>query len=233
MSLLMRTDTVRTQSMPAIRPGTTVDSMVATLADDIVHGRLAPGTPLDEGALGRRFGVSRTPAREALRELNAMGLVQRSPNRRAIVTPLTQKKIREMFEAMAELEASATRLAAERMSVQERRTLADIHRQSHDLVQRGAVKEYKDYNAFFHRLIYIGCHSDYLAELVTTIKYRLAPLRRAQFELPQRLQRSWQEHDRIVSAIMQGDGLGAAEQARAHMAAVGQASTHFAGVDTP
>ena len=219
--------------MSRIRPGTTVDSMVATLADDIVHGRLAPGTPLDEGALGSRFGVSRTPAREALRELNAMGLVQRLPNRRATVTPLTPKKMREMFEAMAELEASVARLAAERMTVHERQTLADIHHQSSTLVQRGAVEEYKDYNAFFHRLIYIGCHSDYLAELVTTIKYRLAPLRRAQFELPQRLYHSWQEHDRIVSAILQADGLGAAEQARAHIAAVGQASTYFAGVEQP
>lgn len=211
-----------------LRPGTTVDEMVRSLADDIVHGLLQPGTLLDEGSLALRFGVSRTPVREALRELVAMNLVERPPNRRAMVTSLSQRKMAAMFEAMAELEAATTRLAAERMTAQERATLHDMHQNSRALVEAGATEEYKDYNAFFHRLLYAGSHSDYLAEMVTTLKFRLAPFRRAQFTLPDRLQRSWQEHDHIVQAVLSGQGLDAAEHARLHILNVSIASEHFA-----
>lgn len=211
-----------------LRPGTTVDEMVRILADDIVFGLLQPGTLLDEGSLALRFGVSRTPVREALRELVVMNLVERPPNRRATVTALSQRKMAEMFEAMAELEAGATRLAAERMTVQERTTLNDMHQNSLALVEAGATEEYKDYNAFFHRLLYAGSHSDYLADMVTTLKFRLAPLRRAQFTLPDRLQQSWQEHDLIVQAVVSGKGVDAAEHARRHILNVSIASEYFA-----
>lgn len=229
VDLRRSTPSVSIRSAPLLRPGTTVDDMVRILADDIVHGALPPGTRLDEGSLGARFKVSRTPVREALRELNAMGLVERPPNRRAVVTALSRERMHAMFEAMAELEAAVSRLAAERMSAEERIALLDGHQQSEALVQRGAVREYQDYNAYFHRLLYAGCHSDYLAELVTRIKYRLSPFRRAQFELPDRLRNSWLEHDRIVDAILRGAGHEAAQHARAHILTVGLASTHFAG----
>jgi len=213
----------------SIRPGTTVAQMVRVVADEIVRGMLAPGTLLDEGSLAARFGVSRTPVREALRELNAMGLVERPPNRRAVVTAVTGQQLHEMFEAMAELEGAVARLAAARMSEAERQNLLELHLHSAELVRAGAADEYKDYNAFFHHAIYAGCHSAYLTGLVTALKDRLAPFRRVQFEVADRLQRSWTEHDRIVTAIVGGDAVEAAEQARAHIANVGLASSRFAG----
>ena len=94
-----------------VRTGTTVEQMVRAIADMIVTGQMKPGDKLDEISLAGRFDVSRTPVREALRELCAMGLVDRQPNRSAEVTNVTGHYLSSMFEAMAELEALCAGLA--------------------------------------------------------------------------------------------------------------------------
>src|SRR3979409_138523 len=90
------------------------------LADEIVRGVLAPGSALDETDIARRFGVSRTPVREALRQLVASGLVEARAHRGAVVAQPSLERLTGMFEAMAELEALCAGLAAERMTAAER-----------------------------------------------------------------------------------------------------------------
>lgn len=99
----------------------TVEQLVRAIADLIIVGDLKPDDKLDEGSLATRFEVSRTPVREALRQLCAMGLVERKPNKSAVVTNVTGGFLTSMFEAMAELEGMCARLAAERMTLEERR----------------------------------------------------------------------------------------------------------------
>src|ERR1044071_5204883 len=113
-----------------VRAGTTVDQMVRAIADRIVTGVLRPGEKLDEISLASRFEVSRTPVREALGHLSAMGLVDRRPNRGAIVAVVTQDHLTSMFESMAELEAICARFSAERMTTAERRKLEQEHQAS-------------------------------------------------------------------------------------------------------
>ena len=118
-----------------IRTGTTVDEMVRAIADRIVTGVLRPGEKLDEIKLAGRYDVSRTPVREALRQLSAMGLVDRRPNRGAIVAVVEPAHLTSMFESMAELEAICARLSAERMNPAERRALESRHQASAALVR--------------------------------------------------------------------------------------------------
>ena len=80
--------------------------------DEIVRGIIAPGTSLDETGLARRFQVSRTPVREAIRLLAASGLIEARAHRAAVVARPSEKRLAGMFEAMAELEA----LCAERLA---------------------------------------------------------------------------------------------------------------------
>ncbi|WP_244499465.1 GntR family transcriptional regulator [Rhizobium sp. AC44/96] len=211
-----------------IRAGTTVEQMVRAIADMIVTGVLSPGERLDEISLAARFDVSRTPVREALRELGAMGLVEREPNRSAVVANVTESYLHSMFEAMSELEAICARLAAERMTVDERRTLELEHRASAKLVHAGADEDYAAHNTEFHSQLYRGAHNDHIYELVTQTRARLAPFRRAQFRLPGRLAKSYDEHDVIVTAIMRGDTVAASQAAYAHVAIVSDASIVFA-----
>lgn len=214
-----------------IRSGTTVDQMVRAIGDRIVTGFLRPGEKLDEASLAARFDVSRTPVREALGRLSAMGLVERRPNRGATVAVVTQEHLASMFESMAELEAICARFSAERMTAGERRALETEHQASARLVQLGAEEDYEYFNTEFHTRLYRGAHSKHIYELTVMTRSRLAPFRRAQFMLPGRLAKSWQEHDVIVTAIMRGDSAAAGQAAKDHVSIVSEASAVFAAVD--
>src|ERR1700749_1078631 len=95
---------------------TRAEELRLQLADEIVRGALAPGSPLDETEIARRFNVSRTPVREALRQLAASGLVDARAHRGAVVARPSLERRTGMFEAMAELEALCASLAAQRVS---------------------------------------------------------------------------------------------------------------------
>lgn len=202
--------------------------MVRAIADMIVTGAMLPGEKLDELSLAARFEVSRTPVREALRELGAMGLVGREPNRSAVVTEVTEAHLHSMFEAMAELEGICAKLSAVRMTVDERRGLDVEHRASVRLVHSGSSEDYAAYNTEFHNRLYCGAHNDHLRELAIQTRARLAPFRRAQFRLSGRLSKSYEEHDRIVTAILRADPVAAGQAAFDHVSIVSNASTVFA-----
>lgn len=212
------------QRRDIIRAGTTVEHMVRAISGLIVTGSLKPGDKLDEGSLASRFDVSRTPVREALRQLGAMGLVKREPNRSAVVTTVDADHLNSMFEAMAELEGICARLAALRMTAEERHTLEAEHLASHRLIQDGAEEDYAAYNTRFHTALYRGAHNEHIYDLVTQTRARLAPFRRAQFHLAGRLVRSFEEHEAIVTAIMRADGNAAGAAAYAHVAIVRSAA---------
>ena len=111
----------QTQQIGKVHQTTRGVDIVARLEDDILGGHFEPGDRLAEGALAERFGVSRTPIREALRQLSAAGLVEMRPHRGAVVRSLLVADIVHMLELMAEIEGFCARLAARRMMLNWRR----------------------------------------------------------------------------------------------------------------
>lgn len=216
-------------SKPAAPPRTRTEALRLQIADEIVSGVLEPGTPLDEQELAARFGVSRTPVREAIRQLSASGLVSVRPHRGAVVALPTPTQLDDMFEAMAELEALCAGLAARNMTVPERHGLEGLHQALRALVHEGDPLRYHETNEAFHAAIYSGSHNGYLAELTLMTRARVAPFRRAQFRAAGRLGGSYREHDLIVQAILRGDQSGAAEAMRAHIGIVRDAFRTYAG----
>ncbi|WP_271188322.1 GntR family transcriptional regulator, partial [Maricaulis virginensis] len=107
------------------------------IADDIVSGRLKPGQKLDEPALAEHYQVSRTPVRDALRQLSGTGLVRILPKRGAWVAEIDPQQLDELFEACAEIDALCAKLAAVRLTGIERRQLELAHTQSEDYVSGG------------------------------------------------------------------------------------------------
>jgi DNA-binding GntR family transcriptional regulator len=97
-------------------PSTKADDIARLLEDEIVAGRIAPGTVLRQEQLSERFSVSRTPVREALRRLAALGIVSFEPNRGVRVRSISAGELREAFLVRAELEALATEVATPRMT---------------------------------------------------------------------------------------------------------------------
>lgn len=196
---------------------TRAEELRLQLADEIVRGQLAPGSPLDETDIARRFSVSRTPVREALRQLAASGLIEARAHRGAVVARPSLERLSGMFEAMAELEAMCAGLAAERMSAVERARLEAIHEELRVLSHAGNPERFHEVNERFHNAIYAGSQNGYIAEITLATRVRVQPFRRAQFRNLGRLAKSHAEHDRVVVAIMRGDRQGAAAAMRAHI----------------
>jgi DNA-binding GntR family transcriptional regulator len=207
---------------------TLAEALRFQLADEIVRGTLSPGAALDEMELARRFRVSRTPVREAIRQLTASGLIEARAHRAAVVARPSPERLAGMFEAMAELESLCAGFAAERMTGTERRALELAHDEMRGLIHVGDPQRFHEINEAFHNAIYAGAHNAYLAETTLATRIRVQPFRRAQFRTLGRLARSHLEHDQVVMAIQRGERERAGGAMRAHIATVRQAYEVYA-----
>ena len=156
--------------------GTTADKLAQGIADAIFSGEFAPGTRLDEQQLAQRFAVSRTPVREALRQLATTGLIDVKARRGAFVAQISPAQLEEMFVAMGELEATCARLAALSMSPTERRRLQAFHERMEDVARGGDPMDFAEANHSFHTMIYGGAHNVVLAEVAAAMRRRLLAL---------------------------------------------------------
>ncbi|MFS8035358.1 GntR family transcriptional regulator [Xanthobacter sp. AM11] len=192
------------------------------LEDDIVSGRLRPGQRLDEVGLAERFGVSRTPIREALIQLSASGLVEIRPRRGAFVMLLGPRELIESFELMAEIEAACARLAAQRMGPADRAAIADAHEACRAAAAEGDEAAYYPANARFHAAIYAATGNRVLVAEALRLQRALQPYRRLQLKVPRRMDASFAEHEAILEALFAGAGLRAADRLRAHVLVQGE-----------
>ncbi len=197
------------------------------LEQEIFSGTLEPGTRLDEQALAQRFKVSRTPVREALRQLTSSGLVEMRPHQGAVVATITLVRMIEMFEVMAELEGLCARLAARRMTDEERSKLVEIHEECQRHSDNGEIEAYYACNKTFHEAIYAGSHNQFLEESTCAIRNRLSPYRRHQLNHSGRLVQSFAEHDEVVEAILKMDDDAAAQALTRHINIQGNVFTDF------
>lgn len=188
---------------------TRTEKLAEELAGAILDGTLAPGSRLDEHMLAERYGTSRTPVREALRQLATTGLIELRPRRGAVVTQVTSEQLESLFVAMGELEATCARLSALSMTPIERRRLDALQETMGEMVARGDVPAYTAANTTFHTMFYAGAHNAVLSEMAIGLRRRLAPFRQAQFRAPGRLARSHSEHGVVVRAVLAGDAAAA------------------------
>jgi DNA-binding GntR family transcriptional regulator len=192
------------------------------IEEEIVTGILNPGDKLDELSLANRFGVSRTPIREALLKLAAGGLVELRPNRGAIVSAPNLTQLLEMFDVMAELEAMCGRLAARRLLPQDEKRIRAALEACRLSTEAGDPDAYYYENEQFHRAIYAASGNSFLIGQATTLHRRLAPFRRLQLRVNNRLKTSLREHEEIATAIINGDFASASAALRAHVVIQGE-----------
>ena len=191
-------------------------TILQTLADEIITGKFAPGTKLEERALAARFDVSRTPIRESLRQLGARGLIDLVPRHGGVVANISIQQLADMLDAECELEALCARLAAQRMRAVDKGRLQQVHQQTADHAKRGDHQGYLTLNKQFHDLICEGSGNETIAQVVRSLRDRLGPFRRAQSGVERRLAISHGEHEVLVSAILRSDADAAYEAMRVH-----------------
>ena len=187
----------------------------------IDQGTFRPGDRLLESDLATRLGLSRTPIREALQQLEASGLVRVAAKRGTFVSEWTPEELAERFEAMAEVEASCARLAARRITDAELAALEALHESCRRLAEAGDVDAYYAENSAFHTAIYRATHNAFLAREAARLHAMLQPYRRMQLQVRNRVNRSFEEHDAVVRAIRDGDDDAAGEAMRSHVVVQG------------
>ena len=193
-----------------------------TIEDEIITGVLKPGERLEEIGLAERFGVSRTPIREALQQLGAAGLVDIRPHRGAVVGSPDPVRLSHMFELMAEVEAICGRLAARRLRREDELLLTETLQACQIAAKGRDTDAYYFENERFHRAIYAASGNPFILEQAIALSKRLAPFRRLQLRVRNRLMASVAEHEGIVTAILAGQGDEAARLLTAHVSVQGQ-----------
>ncbi|WP_306130361.1 GntR family transcriptional regulator [Roseovarius sp. MMSF_3350] len=192
------------------------------LGERILSNQLKAGDVLSESWVAKEFGVSRTPAREALRHLAALGLVELRPNRRPIVAQLTIRDVLELFEMMGELEASCARLAARRRTEDVIDAMRSHNEECAEAAKANDSGLYYNVNEKFHECIYRAAGNTLLERDVLLLRNRMRLLRNAQGAVPGRLANSYDEHRRLISAIEDREEDFAAEIMRKHLQAQGE-----------
>jgi DNA-binding GntR family transcriptional regulator len=194
---------------PAEKRSRASEDIVAAVERDILGGILLPGQRVDEAALAETFGVSRTPVREAILELAAVGLVEQRAHRGAFIADVTLEEIFDVYEVLAELEGLCARLAARRMETVERRELLDLHEKMGQLL---AVEDRDAYIALdyqFHGILIKAARNAALKDHLSMCLKRIAPIRRTSMEMVRDMRLAHAEHGEIIAAIHGGDAAAA------------------------
>jgi DNA-binding GntR family transcriptional regulator len=191
------------------------------ITDEIASGRLPPGSRIDEQALAAQFKVSRTPAREALLQLASAGLITFLPRQGAVVAEFSAQDVVSMLELLIALEGEAARLAARRMTVEDRARLAALQVDARPIVAQRSTPKYEAYNEAFHGMIYAAARNSFLTDQVKALRQRLAPYLLLAFVQQDRAPNSWSEHGEIAEAIIRSDEAAARDAMIKHITAGG------------
>ena len=199
--------------------GSTVGRIEAELLEDISAGLIAPGTRLDEVKLTERFGVSRTPVREALTRLTAQGILVPGEKRGVRVAEYSREELAQMFESMHEIEAACARIASQRLTLLSRAEIEAAQAICIQASEKGELLEYMRANEAFHLAIYRATGNPYMAEIATEFRRRTGPFRAKKFASKEDMIASARSHEELISNIFSEDSRAASEGMRAHMTA--------------
>lgn len=171
------------------------------LRDAIVRDEVRPGERLNERVLCERFGVSRTPLREALKALAAEGLVVLLPNRGARVAAPTREELSSAYELISGLESLAGSLAAARMRDEDIDAVRALHYEMRVHHARGRLADYFRCNQRIHEAIVAGAGNPLLAETYARLAMRLRHARYVSNHSKERWDEAMREHDGILAAL--------------------------------
>ena len=200
------------------------EQVVRVLRQAIIQGRFGPGERLVAPELCRWLGASRTTIREALRQLQAEGLVEDVPGRGPTVARITVEEALHLYEVREALEGLAARLFAQRGKQEDLASLEEAFRQLEAAYREGRVASMLAAKDRFYRVLFRGCGNPVLESLATTLHARITRLRSASLSWPGRATRSLDEVRAIVRAIRGRDPTGAEAACRDHVRRAAEAA---------
>lgn len=195
----------------------TQESLTQAIEAEISAGTFRPGDRLDERSLATRFGVSRTPIREALRTLATQGALEAKPHQGTFVPILTVAEILLAYELLGALEGLAAKLAARRATQLERNLLLATAKDCLKTAEAQDLAKYALLNLQFHEQMYLMSKNHVLEENSRRIRRALAPFRRMTFDLPGHMSVSAKEHVEVAEAIFAGNATEAVRLIENHL----------------
>ena len=189
------------------------------IRDMILRGELPPGMQIREEALAESCGVSRTPVRDALRRLESELFIRRSESQRSFVAEWSLDDLEDAFELRAMLEGHAARRAAERIKPLQLEQLKAHNRKIREAVEAKEldVPLFLEHNRHFHAIILDAANSARLTSMLSLLIEQPVVWRTAQNYGRENLQRSWREHEELLSAFSRGDSVWAAALMTGHI----------------
>lgn len=181
------------------------EKILENIRDAIVSGRLKAGSRVSEPDLAERYGISRTPIREAFRQLEAEGYLTVIPRRGAVVSELSPKDVEEFYAIKSIMEGYAARQACEKLTKKDLDRLQAINDKLAELAQSGDIKHFFKVHNDFHELFIKAADNEKLHELIAGLVTKFQRLRFTSLSLPGRMEVSVQEHDKIVDAFRKKD----------------------------
>ena len=175
------------------------------LRDQIYQHELKPGDAIDEMALCERFGISRTPLREALKVLDSEGLIELIPRKGSFVRSMDIDELNELFPVMAVLEGLCAKEAVEHCAEQDLKQLNTMHEKLEAYAAEGSIDAYYEQNFVFHQAIQDLSGNKWLQRIIGDLRKVLRLARHMQLTIPGRLQASLEEHRQIMQAFNQHD----------------------------
>jgi len=222
----MRTDIDHAlASAPAEAEGGTLHGqMVGKLRALLLTGELSSGARIPEADLCRRFQVSRTPLREALKVLATEGFIELRPNRGSVVAPIDPVEIGHVFEMKGGIEQQIGLLAAVRATAEDRSNLERVHALLGTLETREHPAVYTRLNQEFHHALAKATQNPLLLQTYDNLQKRILRLRLVVNENPARIDASFGEHESIMTALRAGARLDLAERLYEHNRLTGEAA---------
>ena len=190
------------------------DIVFETLRDEILSGKLEPGTSLNTLSLSTRLGVSRTPIREALNRLVSIGLVENITHRGAFVRKLSVEEVIEVYYIRAALAGVCARLATKRITAEQKNRLIELCEEMENPSEDHTEMLQKNFE--FHNIIFQAAHSPRVESLALQYYRQSEQLRALSLELPGRVEEACREHRNIVQGIIDGDKNAAEQSSREH-----------------
>ncbi|ABM05349.1 transcriptional regulator, GntR family [Psychromonas ingrahamii 37] len=198
------------------------DKLISQITQDITSGVLQPGDQLKESFLAEKFGVSRTPIREAIRAMVRLGLLEAIPRKGVKVRILNTKELLDLFEVAAGLEGMASRLAAYSLTDEHAKVILSKLENCKVAAENEDKVQYSIANIEFHAAIHEATNNRWLIEQLQHIGIHINTYRSLPYNVRERLSKSTEEHEAICKAILAGEGSTASQLMRDHMMLQGQ-----------
>jgi len=187
------------------------------IREGILSGRYGENEELKENAIGTELGVSRTPVREALRQLELEGLVNIIPNKGAYVTGISAKDAHDIYMIRSYLEGLCARLACENITEEQLNSIEEVLYLSEFHTKKGHYDQIVELDSKFHKLIYDACGSKILEHELTVFHHYVERIRKITLSMEERALRSNAEHTAILNAIRERNGELAEKLAHEHI----------------